>query len=58
MGTLLAILGVLFVALFILIPLVERFGKRYSSEDINKLTRWIFPLLLILMVLQALRYFL
>jgi hypothetical protein len=58
MGTLLIILGVLFVSLVIIIPLVERFAKRYSAEELSKLTRWILPLLLLLMILQALRYFL
>ena len=57
MGALLAILGVLFIALIIIVPLVERYGKRYSKEELGKLTRWIFPLLMLLMVLQTLRYF-
>lgn len=57
MGTLLMILGVLFLALFIIIPLVERYGKRHSPEELGKLTRWIFPLIMVLMVLQAVRYF-
>ncbi len=58
MGTLLTILAVLLVSLLVIVPLVERYGKRYSSEDLNKLTRWFFPLLLLLMIMQALRYFL
>lgn len=57
MGVLLTILAVLFLALVIIIPLVERFGQRYSPEELGKITRWFFPLLLLLMVLQALRYF-
>lgn len=58
MTALLIVLGVLFLALFIVIPLVERYGKQYSPSDLSKLSRWIFPLLLVLMVLQALRYLL
>lgn len=55
---LLIILGVLLIALVVIIPLVERFGKRYSQEEIHRLTRWFFPLLLLLMLLQGLRYIL
>jgi hypothetical protein len=55
---LLIILGVLFIALLIIIPLVERYGQRSSEEQIHKMTRWIFPLLLLLMVFQAIRYIL
>ncbi len=57
MGTLLAILAILFLALVVIVPLVERFGKRYSSEELGKITRWFFPLLMVLMIAQALRYF-
>lgn len=55
---LLIILAVLFVSLVVIVPLVERYGKRYSSEELQKLSRWIIPLMLGLMVFQALRYFL
>lgn len=58
MGALLAILAVLFLALVVIIPLVERYGKSYSGEDLSKLTRWIIPLILVLMVMQLLRYLL
>jgi cytochrome c-type biogenesis protein CcmH/NrfF len=51
------ILLVLFVSLLIIVPLVERYGKRYSPEDLRKLTKWFFPLLLLLMIAQAVRYF-
>lgn len=43
--TLLIILAVLFLALFIIIPLVEKKGKRYSPEELQKLSRWIYPLM-------------
>ena len=55
---LLTILLVLLVSLLIIVPLVERFGKRYSSAQLSQLSQWFFPLLLLLMVAQALRYFL
>jgi len=57
MGTLFTILGVLFLTLFILIPLIERFGRQYSPEELSKLSRWVLPLILVLMLLQAIRYF-
>lgn len=57
MGNLLMILGALFLALVIIVPLVERFGKRHTPEELGKITRWIFPLIMFLMVLQAIRYF-
>ena len=43
--TLLIILAVLFLALFIIIPLVEKKGKRHSPEELQKLSRWIYPLM-------------
>jgi hypothetical protein len=52
------ILIVLLVSLLIIVPLVERFGKEYSPSDLKKLTKWFFPLLLVLMILQGLRYIL
>ena len=52
------ILGTLLIALVVIVPLVERFGQRSSEESIHKMTRWIFPLLLLLMVFQAIRYIL
>ncbi len=41
------ILGVLFLAMVILIPLLEKSGKRMSDETTAKVSRWIFPLLIV-----------
>lgn len=41
------ILGVLFLTLVVLIPLLEKSGKRMSDESTAKLSKWIFPLLCI-----------
>ncbi|MDX3774223.1 hypothetical protein QE250_08870 [Chromatiaceae bacterium AAb-1] len=57
MGTMLAILGVLFLALFILVPLMEKFGQKSDNQQLNKITRFIFPLVVLLAVLQAVNYF-
>ena len=45
---LLTILGVLFLALFVVVPLVEKHGKRHSPEELGKLSRWIMPLMAII----------
>ena len=57
MGTLLTILLVLFIALVVVVPLVERFGKPHSNQEISKIARWVLPLMMLLLVLQALRHF-
>jgi peptidoglycan biosynthesis protein MviN/MurJ (putative lipid II flippase) len=55
---LLSILGVLFISLFVLVFFSEKFGKQDSEASLSKITRWIFPLILLLMLLQGLRYIL
>ncbi len=51
----LIILAVLFGALFIVIPLIERSKMRISDEDTAKWSKWIWPLMGILLVVQLLR---
>lgn len=51
----LIILAVLFGALFIVIPLIERSKMRISDEDTSKWSKWIWPLMGILLVAQLLR---
>jgi hypothetical protein len=55
---LLGILVVLLISLLGLVFLAEKFGKQYSQESLGKLTRWIFPLMFLLLLLQGLRYIL
>jgi len=57
MINLLTILALLFATLFLIIALLERFGPRESSENIGKISRFIIPLIALLFVLQAIRYF-
>lgn len=57
MGTMLVILGILFLALFILVPLMEKFGTKGNDQQLNKISRFIFPLVVLLAVLQAVNYF-
>ncbi|GAB2189739.1 hypothetical protein MAH1_13470 [Sessilibacter sp. MAH1] len=54
---LLLILGILFIALFILIPVLERYGKSYSPEEVSKISRWAMPLVALLIIVQILLYF-
>ncbi|GAB54745.1 hypothetical protein GPUN_0601 [Glaciecola punicea ACAM 611] len=53
-----AILGVLLLTLVILIPLLEKFGKPMSDEHTAKISRWIFPLLLVAILAGLLTTFL
>ncbi|WP_170145460.1 hypothetical protein [Salinimonas sediminis] len=48
----LIILGVLLVALLIIVPLIERSKMRISSETAGKLSRWIWPLIMVSLVIQ------
>lgn len=54
--TIFIILGVLFLALIIIVPLIERSKTRISQQDISKISRWILPLVMIALVLQLIRY--
>lgn len=51
----LILLAVLFAALFIIIPLIERSNLRISSDDAAKWAKWIWPLIGILLIVQLLR---
>lgn len=52
----LIVLGVLFLALLIIVPLVEKSGLRVSNETSNKLSRIILPLVAIMIFVQILMY--
>ena len=51
----LIILAVLFGALFIIIPLIERSKMRISQEDTAKWSKWIWPVMGVLLIAQLLR---
>ena len=57
MTVLLAILGTLFVVLVIGIPLIEKYSKPKSDEELSKMTRYMTPLMVILVIAMAIRYF-
>lgn len=56
MLNLITILAVLFATLFVLVFLLERFGKTHSQEDLSKLQRIILPLIGLIFLLQGIRY--
>ena len=56
MGVLIAILAILFISLFIPIPLLEKYGKERSPEELQNITRWVIPLMIILIIATAIRY--
>ena len=50
----LILLAVLFGALALIIPLIERSKMRISNEDAAKWAKWIWPLMGILLIVQLL----
>lgn len=53
--TVLVILGVLFLALIIVVPLLERSKVRMSDQSMAKMSRWVWPLVGILLLAQLVR---
>jgi hypothetical protein len=49
------LLAVLFGALALIIPLIERSKMRISNEDAAKWAKWIWPLMGILLIAQLVR---
>ncbi|WP_420935644.1 hypothetical protein ACOJR9_07290 [Alteromonas sp. A081] len=49
------LLAVLFAALVIVVPLLERSKMRISNDDAAKWAKWIWPLMGLLLVAQLLR---
>ncbi|SOB78233.1 hypothetical protein SAMN04488490_4097 [Marinobacter sp. LV10R510-11A] len=57
MGTLLIILAVLFLALIVILPLIEKYAPKGEARSYGNLTRFIFPLVALLIVAQMIRYY-
>jgi hypothetical protein len=55
--TVLIILGVLFIALVIIVPLIERSKFRMSNEQMGKLGRWLLPLVVIMVIIQLVMHY-
>ncbi|AWL11558.1 hypothetical protein HMF8227_01071 [Saliniradius amylolyticus] len=56
--TLFYILGILLVALLILVPLLEKANLQFSPKTMSTMSRWVLPLVAILLILQLVRYML
>ena len=57
MGTLLIILVVLFLTLIVVLPLVEKYAPKGEARNAGNLSRFIFPLVALLIVAQIIRYY-
>ncbi len=57
MTVLLMILGTLFLVLIVGIPLIEKYSKPKTDEELAKLSRYMVPLMVILAIATAIRYF-
>ncbi|MDF1693896.1 MAG: hypothetical protein P1U47_16080 [Zhongshania sp.] len=55
MPTLLSLLAVLFIALIIIVPLLERFAPKANAEQQAKISRWILPLVGVALVLGLIK---
>lgn len=57
MSTLLIILAVLFLALIVILPLIEKYAPKGEAGNYGNLTRFIFPLVAVLIVVQLIWYY-
>ncbi len=57
MDNLLKILLLLGVGLFVMVFLAERVAKPIDEEQTAKLSRWILPLIAVLLVVQLMRHY-
>jgi hypothetical protein len=57
MKVLLIILVILFLALLVIVPLVEKYAPKGEARNYGNLTRYIFPLIALLIVAQMVRYY-
>lgn len=57
MGTLVAIIAILFLTLLVIVPLWEKYAASHETRDFSRLSRFIMPLMALLIVLQLIRYY-
>ncbi len=57
MENLLIILAALFVGIIIMVNLAKLFGPNANTPSMQKLSRWIFPLLAVGFVIQLINHF-
>ena len=53
----LSILGVLFLALIILVPLLEKFSSGEPSLAVQKMSKYIFPIIALMFIIQICMYY-
>ena len=58
MQTLILILLFVFLGVFLMVFFLERLGGEMEPEKVAKLSRWIMPLVGLLLVLSTLKFFL
>jgi len=56
MLNLMLIIVLLFAALAIIIPLLEKYGSEPSPEKLQRLSRWFVPLIALALILQGIKY--
>jgi peptidoglycan biosynthesis protein MviN/MurJ (putative lipid II flippase) len=57
MPVIVIILAILFATLIIGIPLIEKYSTEKSEEQLQKITRYMIPLMILLLIGSAVRYF-
>ena len=57
MPVIIIILAILFATLIIGIPLIEKYSTEKSEEQLQKITRYMIPLMILLLIGSAVRYF-
>ncbi len=57
MTPLVIILAALFVALIIIVPLLEKYAKRGDGIDDSRISRYIIPLMAVVLVLAIIRHY-
>ena len=55
--TALIIVAILFISLFVAIPLLERSKFRMSGEQMGKIGRWVLPLMILIIIIQLFRHY-
>lgn len=57
MPVIVIILAILFATLAIGIPLIEKYSTEKSEEELSRMTRYMTPLIFIMIIAMAVRYF-
>ncbi|MBE0486045.1 hypothetical protein [Marinobacter sp.] len=57
MGVLLTILAVLFLALIVIVPMIEKYAPKGESRDYSTISKWLIPLMAVALVLQLFRHY-